>query len=133
MPYLDSKEMKLEQVVKELPSGKIYWKISLIESDLALWIAHLEVVFCEQVGELRLDLPHGSTLFWKLNETGSKLFVAHSDERIWVGTLALAPIHGGLFLKKLKMLQKGQEVSLAELAQDLHFLSNLELVFSLKA
>ncbi len=128
MPYLNWKEVRILQSVEELPSGALMWKLSMSEIDLGVLIPHLEEIFLRAGGELRVGLPDEWAIFWKMNESGSRLLIAHPDERKWVATLALDQEHASLLLEKLKGLQAGQELRVSEWGGDVHPVSNLELV-----
>ncbi len=39
--------------------------------------------------ELRLVLPQGWTLYWKMRDSESRLLLAHPEADLWVGTIAL--------------------------------------------
>lgn len=73
--------------------------------------------------ELRLELPQGWTIFWKLREGESRLFLAHPDHDSWVATLSLTAEH----LAALLQAPVESAIGLSSLAP-ISRMSNFELV-----
>ncbi len=84
-------------------------------------------------GELRLDLPRGWIVFWKLREGESRLLLAHPQQDEWVATAALTREHGALVAERLERLAGGALLNVGEVGGELGVIgsvSNVELVIT---
>lgn len=131
MAYLDWKnpEMKLE--VEPHVRYQTQLKLHLSPDRREVLAKALEEVFVHAGRELRLGLPGGWVLFFKLREDGNRLLLAHPTEPEWVGTAALEKRRGMDLIQALKESPSGegfQSIKLSELAP-LASVSNLEILF----
>jgi hypothetical protein len=93
--------------------------------------AALEKVFAAKEPELRLSLPDGWTLFWKCRDGDNRALLAHPDDKIWVGTVALNEELGLTVVRAFDALGPGQSLALSRLGAFAP-VSNLELVLLLE-
>lgn len=85
----------------------------------------------EQQKELRLDLPQGWTLYFKLKEGDNRLLLAHPEAEAWVGTVLLMEKEMGEFLSRLRGLSPADEgLQFGDMFQLSEF-SNLDLKVSI--
>ncbi len=115
MATLDLSQTGVVVEQKSHPRLEAELKLGFTGEAYASLLGQLEPVLGGRVRELRVELPSGWTLFWKLREAENRILVAHPEEKLWVATLALdaerAPgIHG-----QLAGLQPGQELRLGSL------------------
>lgn len=78
--------------------------------------------------ELRVDLPSGWTLYFKLRSGESRQFLAHPEHNEWVATLALSETHLKSLLEKMKARSS---VAFSEL-EEIHSMSNVDIELKLK-
>jgi hypothetical protein len=88
------------------------------QEEVRLLLAQLEEIFLNGGHELRMDLPEGWIVFWKSRESGSRLLLAHPQEKEWVATAALETELGKKWIAKLKSLSPGQSLSLHEVSEE---------------
>lgn len=96
MAYLNWKDRNVTARVEVLNPDSATEKLALemgldhaLVNELELALSELK----ESAAELRVDLPNGWTLFWKLKTSGSRLLMAHPEETVWVATFALEKEH----------------------------------------
>src|SRR4051812_38950308 len=94
MPFLNWREAKVKASVAPHPQRGSVLALEFPAESLAILIQALEDVFVRGLGELRLELPTGWTLFWKEREGESRLLLARPDAETWVTTAALTRDHG---------------------------------------
>ncbi len=134
MPYLNWKERSLR--LQAGPHARLGTElaISLGAPEREELAASLVSVFAYAEGgiqpELRVDLPAGWSVFFKLRAQGgdeSRLLVAHPETDAWVATLALSQGHAAAFLGALSGLGEAGELRTSELGA-FAGVSNCELV-----
>jgi hypothetical protein len=129
MSYLDWKKTPLRIKSIDLSQSKIQLFLALSDEWIQPFVTALEDVFVRQSGELRMHLPEGWVLFWKLREEGNRAIVAHPQANEWVGTIALDANFGQMWISSLKKIQIDQSLLLSGVAR-LERVSNLELILS---
>jgi len=94
----------------------------------------LRGVFAQPGTELRLELPMGWTLYWKLREGDSRLLLAHPDHESWVGSVSLNELHAPTLLERIASLSSDRQTELSELRHVGAWsgVSNLEVVLRLR-
>jgi hypothetical protein len=143
MPYLNWKERPIALGARTRPGPA---HAELTELDVAFGPAERDELLAQLAGvfarfdetapfqpELRIDLPQGWALFFKLREGESRLLLAHPEAEVWVATLALDSDHAARFLRALPELaaaDAGAALRLSELAPVAR-VSNCELVLRL--
>jgi hypothetical protein len=141
MPFLDwssHEEVRFELSDPESGSGRgtlATLELVLLGDQRAVLREALAEVFSTSGAELRLGLPSGWTLFWKLREGDSRLLLAHPEHDRWVGSVGLNAEHARILLLWLAGTEaaSGSEsfvFRLGELANEGAWsgLSNLEVV-----
>jgi hypothetical protein len=129
MPYLNWKEAALDRVNQEIISEGYSQRLTLSFGDLEReqLLSELREVLAEgSRGELRLDLPRGWIIFWKLREGESRLLIAHPQAEEWVATASLDPAHAQRLLESLDKLETNGSVVLGELGP-VGSVSNVEI------
>lgn len=115
MPFLNWRRQTLKQEVLPHSTLQNQLKLTLDVPSLAALVDSLHGTFERGEGELRLDLPQGWILFWKVREGDSRLLLAHPQKDEYVTTAALRLDHGQRVVADLRALQAGGEVRVAEL------------------
>lgn len=123
MPYLNWKERvfghSMEHPLQSELHSRARMELQFNQEELQLLVAQLEEIFFNGGHELRMDLPEGWIVFWKSRESGSRLLLAHPQEKEWVATAALEVELGKKWTEKLKNLLPGHSLSVNEVSVDL--------------
>lgn len=119
MPYLNWKKTELLLEQTPHPKHETQLKITLGTEQITELCTELEPVFVENPNlanpiELRLELPSGWTLYWKLKSGSSRMSLAHPQPQEWVAAVIFNPAHAQKFLAGLKELKTtGQRLILS--------------------
>lgn len=102
--------------------------LALAESEYGHLQLGLSQLFESPTSELRVDLPSGWTLYFKLRVGESRQFLAHPEHNEWVATLALSETHLNSLIEKMK---SRSTAVLSEL-EEIHSMSNVDIELKLK-
>lgn len=129
MAHLDWTRVGLKIGIRAHPRHETELQIPLDQDHQQRLGAELGQVLGQAGAELRLDLPQGWTVHWKLCEGETRLLLAHPDAASWVATVAIQAAVAGEFLERLRRLLPGEVLCLSRLP-GVSRRSNLELVLA---
>lgn len=127
MPYLDwsSRDVRVES--RPHPKRDAELLLAFPETELLELVSEVERILAVPSAELKLTLPSGWTLYWKLRDSESRVLLAHPETDLWVVTLALEAALLSVVLERLRGLGTGASFRISELTP-LGRVTNLELV-----
>ena len=128
MAYLNWKQGGVSILLASHPKLQNQLHLNLTPENLKLLTDTLTETF-EKNQELRIDLPMGWTVFFKVTSGEGRLLMAHPQLEEWVGSFILDTAHARKFLLELLILASNAPIELSVLG-GISFLSNLELMIS---
>lgn len=135
MPYLNWRDTSVTKETAPHPRLTSQLTLGLVAEQAAELAAALEPLFAHgpnSVGqELRVDLPEGWLMFWKLREGTSRLLLAHPAPEEWVVTAALDASQATPFLAALLALTPATPLTLSDFGKP-GYPSNVEVVIRLR-
>lgn len=102
MPYLDWSAEAVSAALKTESSSLSLMQLGIPAELWEPWLTELEACLRSDEQELRLELPKGWRLFWKVRADDSRLLLAHPEIDAYVGTLALNKSHADELLAKMR-------------------------------
>lgn len=103
MPYLALNDSQISVSVDEqVPAFEKRLALELKPETQGVLIQALENLIERPSSELRLELPQGWTVFWKLRSGESRMLLAHPDLNTWVGTIALSELDLRAWISELR-------------------------------
>lgn len=97
--------------------------LALGDAEFDLLSKGLSGVLETRTSELRIDLPSGWTLYFKVREGESRQFLAHPEHNEWVATLALSESHMQSVVKKID----AKEPMVLSHLEEIHSMSNVDV------
>ncbi len=126
MAYLNwTDQQGVRTEISEHPKWSQELRLSLIPERYQQLSSLLRETFAQEGAELRMDLPDKWTLFWKVRESESRIFLAHPEKDEWVANVSLESPHAWKLVEALEG-KAAVELSVAGLGV-IHRMINLDV------